>query len=280
VYRVVRLFSAVLLALSAWSITVVPASAIEAYVFRGAGDFTFIKKGLSFSEGMDKLGDEIAATGAYSQVYRWEAAEFAYRDIIRRHPDSVALIGHSMGALSAIAIANRLKNTGIRVAYLGVIDIPGPVGPTPGNVEVAENYYHAYPVFGQLTKGPNHRGSVTNNFVWGQIHITMDNSKKIHSAMLTAIASTRGQEEVMQAYADGSDSDASVVGQVDRMLTASTTSDPQISGPRPQVSLGQQAAGEPEFAGSQFALVLPQIVPVPTPRPYTYATLTGLPPIE
>ena len=277
-YRVVRLVPAILVAFFAWIAAVSPASAIEAYIFRGAGDFTFIAEGLSFSEGMDKLGDEIAATGVYSQVYRWEAAEFAYRDILRRRPDSVALIGHSMGALSAITIANRLKNTGIRVAYLGVIDIPGPVGPTPGNVEVAENYYHAFPVFGQLTKGPNHRGSVTNNFVWGQIHITMDNSKKVHGAMLAAIASERGRAEILQANAGNSEEVVSVVGQVDRMLTASTTSDSQVATLRPQLPLGQQSEGQP--GNSQFALVLPETVPVPTPRPYDHAALTGLPLID
>jgi Thioesterase domain len=277
-YRVVRLVPAILVVFSAWIAAAGPASAIEAYIFRGAGDFTFIADGLSFSEGMDRLGDEIGAAGVHSQVYRWEAAEFAYRDIMRRRPDSVALIGHSMGALSAIAIANRLKNTGIRVAYLGVIDIPGPVGPTPGNVEVAENYYHAFPVFGQLTKGPNHRGSVTNNFVWGQIHITMDNSKKVHGAMLAAIASVRGREEIIQASAEAGEEVVSVVGQVDRMLTASTTSDPKVASLRSRPALALQPTAQPE--NSQFALVLPETVPVPMPRPYVQATMTGLPLID
>lgn len=283
-YRVLRNGSLAVAAIFMWASMPVQAHAIEAYVFRGAGDFTFIADRLSFSEGMDTLGDKIRKAGSHSSVYRWEAGEFAYREIMRRKPESVALIGHSMGALTAMAIAARLKGSGIRVAYLGTIDIPGPVGATPSNVEVAENYYHAYPIFGQLTKGPGHRGSVSNQFVWGQIHITMDNSTKVHNAMLAAIGAARGQEgEILQARTDNANGD-DIAAAVDPILTASTSSagaagEPAVdwtgAGPAPVPPATDYSRGE-----TRLAWMVPASVPVPTRRPARYDTKTGLPPIE
>ncbi|MFZ1814167.1 MAG: thioesterase domain-containing protein [Rhizobiaceae bacterium] len=179
-----------------------PAMAIEAYIFRGAGDFSFIAKPLTFSQGMDTIGDKLKQSGIYAEVYRWEAAEWAYRDIMSRKPDAVALMGHSMGALTAIAMANRLKGSGIRVAYMGLIDIPGPVGATPSNVEVAENFYHAFPVYGLLPKPASHKGIVKNEYVFGQIHVTMDNSVHIHDSMISAIwlADSETRRANLQAF--------------------------------------------------------------------------------
>lgn len=180
-----------------------PAVALEAYIFRGAGDFSFIADGLTFSNGMDRLARQLEESGIRARVFRWEAGETAYREIMRRRPDAVALMGHSMGALTSIGLAQRLQGSGIRVAYMGLIDIPGPVGATPTNVEWAENFYHAYPVFGMLTKGPGHRGHVGNHYIFGEVHITMDKSPRVHNAMISAIwqADALGRGAVLHAYA-------------------------------------------------------------------------------
>ncbi len=198
-YRVVLALSAFVAAI--WASP--PAHAVEAYVFRGAGDFSFIADGLNFSTGMDRLGRELDDSGVRAKVYRWEAGEIAYREIMRRRPESVALMGHSMGALTSLALAKRLQGSGVRVAYLGLIDIPGPGSIVPGNVEWAENFYHAFPVFGQLTKGRGHKGIVTNRYVLGQVHITMDKAKLVHHAMISAIwqADAREQAPNLRAYA-------------------------------------------------------------------------------
>ena len=71
-------------------------------------------------------------------------------DIRKRKPRSVALLGHSMGALAAITTAAQLRKEGIKVSYLGLIDIPGPVGSVPDGVMWAENFYSLFPVYGLL----------------------------------------------------------------------------------------------------------------------------------
>lgn len=278
-YRVALAIAAPVVALVGSVLFSVNAVALEAYIFRGAGDFSFIAKGLSFSEGMDGLGQELEQAGIHSEVYRWEAGEWAYRDIMKRRPDAVILAGHSMGALTSLALANRLKGSGIRVAYMGLIDIPGPAGIAPSNVEIADNFFHAFPVYGRLTGGPGHKGIVRNNLIWGQIHVTMDNSKKVHNAILTAVADIRGEPDVMQAYSGESVPEQKTAGQglvasVGDFLTGSvtktgaSTSDAEI----PNAHATGGSVGDVAGDGQAYQLAyvsLPEIGPVPTPRPGT-----------
>ncbi len=166
------------------------------------------------------------SAGVPAKVYRWEAVEWAYRDIMKSRPEAVMIMGHSMGALATITLANKLKGSGIRVAYIGTIDIPGPTAITPANAEVAENYYHAFPVFGQLATPRGHAGTVKNELVWGQVHITMDKSKVVHSAALSFVSRARGAEGTMQAYSPEATQGEDVIAQVDTALTGSTSAAP------------------------------------------------------
>lgn len=289
-YRVALAIAAPMMAFALSVFTPASAKAMEAYIFRGAGDFAFIAKALTFSDGMDRLGEKFEKIGVPAKVYRWESMEFAYRDIMRRRPDSVAIMGHSMGALASISLATKLKGSGIRVAYMGLIDIPGPGAIAPSNVEVAENFYHAFPVYGKLAAGKDFSGKIRNEYVWGQIHVSMDNSKKIHTAMLDAVKGryTPSDATVMQAYAADGAGGGDVVKKVDKMLTGATaqstsaaTSPPtviaaRVSGEGPVESAASTSATAP----LTLAMALPAIGPMPTPAPRRYDTRTGLPPIE
>lgn len=164
-----------------------PAHAVEVYLFRGAGDFSFVQKDLSFSRGIDKIARQLKAIGIHARSTRWENTSGIYREIVKRKPRSVAFIGHSMGAIAAMGMAKRMRKLGIRVAYVGLIDIPGPIGGVGRNVELAENFYHAFPVYGMLTKPRGHPGIITNHYIFGQIHVSMDDSSRIQNAMLSAI---------------------------------------------------------------------------------------------
>ncbi len=214
----------VLLALSALLGAIIPAKAVEVYLFRGAGDLSFVADRLSFSQGMDDLGDEIRASGIHAEVYRWQNSVGALRDIRHRKPTSVALLGHSMGALAAISTAAALEKDGIKVSYLGLIDIPGPVGTVPRKVMWAENFYSMFPVYGLLPNPEDHPAKISNNYVFGQIHTTMDNSQKIHNAMISAIWQVddidRGFREpkTLMAYGYQLETiDQAVVGSVQRV---------------------------------------------------------------
>lgn len=260
-YRVALAFIAPLVALVLTFSNIQPARALEAYLFRGAGDFSFLGKGLTFSNGMDRLGEKLEAAGVPTIVYRWQAVDWAYRDIMKRKPDAVIIMGHSMGALSTVTLASKLKGSGIRVAYIGTIDIPGPSALAPSNVEVAENFYHAFPVYGMLGKGSGFNGSVSNQYVFGQIHITMDKSEKVHSAVLDFVGRSRATGATMVAYADPDAKNSDVIGQVDQVLTGTAPSD---------------SAQQPALA---FA-ALPSEVPLPVRAPRTAQITMKLPLIE
>ena len=174
------------------------AYAVDVYLFRGAGDFSFVQKSLHFSKGMDKMAGQLNDAGINARVTRWENTAAIYREIAKRRPPSVAFIGHSMGAIAALGMAKRMRKLGVRVAYVGLIDIPGPIGSVGHNVELAENFYHAFPVYGRLTKSRGHPGIVTNHYVFGQIHISMDDSSRIQNAMISAIWQADGRDAGVQ----------------------------------------------------------------------------------
>jgi hypothetical protein len=285
-YRVARIYAAPLAALILVLSSQVSAAAVEAYIFRGAGDFSFIQKNLTFSDGMDRLGEKLAEAGRHATVYRWQSGEFAYREIMRRKPEAVALMGHSMGALAAITLAGRLKESGIRVAYLGLIDIPGPASVAPANVELAENFYHAFPVYGRLSKSPGSATVVRNEMVWGQVHVTMDNSAEIHAAMLAGVEQFRPEETpsakdgetVMQSYLAASP-ERPERERVGRLMTGSVSNAASAHDGLISTADGDAVAGA--AVSAVFAAQMPSLhIPVPTRRPRLYDTASGLPPIE
>lgn len=163
-----------------------PAGAVEVYFFKGAGDFSFIDKDLHFSRGLNHMADALNKEGIHAEVRRFGATADAMRTIRARKPKSVAFVGHSMGALASMSLAKRMKALGIRVAYVGTIDIPGPIGTAGKNTEWAENYFSVFPVYGKLTNAKTHP-KAKNIYVFGQIHTTMDDSKKVRRGILAAI---------------------------------------------------------------------------------------------
>ncbi len=197
-----------------------PAYSVEVYLFRGAGDFSFVQKNLHFSKGLDAMARELNSVGIHARSTRWENTAGIYREIARRKPQSVAFIGHSMGAIAAMGMARRMKGLGIRVAYVGLIDIPGPIGSVGSNVELAENYYHAFPVYGRLTRPSGHKGIITNHYVFGQIHVSMDDSSRIQNAMISAIWQADGRDKRTNNEA-GQNRIPAQNGEIDTTVTAS-----------------------------------------------------------
>jgi len=216
-YRVMLL----LVALGALVITSTkPAQAVDVYLFRGAGDFSFVQKSLHFSRGLDKMENLLNATGIYARITRWENTATIYREISKRRPQSVAFIGHSMGAFAAMSMASKMKTLGVRVAYVGLIDIPGPIGAVSSNVEVAENFYHAFPVYGILPRPSSHKGIIANHYVFGQIHISMDDSSRIKNAMISAIWQA-DERDMRRQYTRSQNQKKGVNGGIDKTITAS-----------------------------------------------------------
>lgn len=189
-YRVILKHAAILTA----SVFLAPsANAVEVYLFKGAGDFSFVSDNLHFSRGLNKIADTLNQEGIHAEVRRFGAVEDALSTIRERKPKSVAFIGHSMGALASMAMARNLKGEGIDIVYMGLIDIPGPVGVAGENVDWVENYYSINPVYGKLTNVRAHPNA-KNIHVGGYIHNRMDDSPEVQNGMLSAIRQIHASE--------------------------------------------------------------------------------------
>jgi len=199
-YRVTLRLSAVLLAGSLLS---TPAQAIEVYFFKGAGDFSAVNKNMHFSRGLNDMADVLAREGIHAEVRRFSAIEDALATIRKRNPSSVAFIGHSMGALASMAAARKKKGGNVRIAYMGLIDIPGPVGVAGDNVEWVENYYSVNPVYGVLTNTASHPNA-RNIHIPGTIHTQMDDAPHLQKSMLDAIRKIHAEEQQQIAPQRGS----------------------------------------------------------------------------
>ena len=172
-----------------------PAKAVEVYLFKGAGDFSFVNENMHFSRGLERIAEQMNAEGIHAEVRRFGAIDDALRTIRKRKPESVAFIGHSMGALASMNMARKMREEGIRVAYIGLIDIPGPVGVAGDNVEWAENFYSIHPVYGRFTNVNSHPRA-ENIHVGGYIHNRMDDSPEVQQRLLSAIRQVHASEQI------------------------------------------------------------------------------------
>ncbi len=172
-----------------------PAQAVEVYMFRGAGDLSFVAKNLHFSRGLDKMVDQLNAEGIHAEVRMFQQVDSALATIRQRRPESVAFVGHSMGALASMAIAKSLKKDGINIVYMGLIDIPGPVGVAGDNIARVDNYYSINPVYGKLTNTGSHP-SARNIHVSGYMHNRMDDAPEIQNGILSAIREIHALEQL------------------------------------------------------------------------------------
>ena len=195
----------------------ISANAMDVYLFRGLA-------GVPFSVGLDDLEDKITASGIHAETWPYGAWHQVYSKILRRGVKEVALVGHSMGALSALSLTEKLKKSGIRVVYLGLIDIPGTKKTPPRNASWSEAYLSGQPGFSLLRHNPRDQNLVVNTRVSRTVHITIDDSTRVHDAIISAVwladASIHQSAKTATAYAANTKTRASNAG-LDLMMTGS-----------------------------------------------------------
>jgi len=173
------------------------AKAVEVYLFRGAGDFSFLNENAHFSRSLDRIADTLNSEGIHAEVFHHGATADALQTIRKRKPKSVAFVGHSMGALTAMRMARKMRAEGIRVAYVATLDIPGPVFLAGDNVEWAENYFSMAATFGVLTNVRRHPHA--RNIHVSSLHLSIDDSREARDGVLTAIRAIHAQEQILDA---------------------------------------------------------------------------------
>lgn len=105
----------------------------------------FLIRGLLgiFSTGMDQLQGELSRQGVRAVALQHSEGASAAQWIIDHYDPSAGpliLVGHSLGADEAVAVARRLERARVPVDLLITLD-PVTADPIPSNVRQAANYY-------------------------------------------------------------------------------------------------------------------------------------------
>jgi hypothetical protein len=173
----------------------------RAYLFRGA-------MGPIFSRGMDSLTEKLEKAGITADVYEFTIcpliADRAIRDY-RESPAPIILIGHSMGGLCAVKIAEKLEAEGIRANLVVAID-PAHVTPeVPLNVDRFINIFLSKDVLGGGDVKPKagfrgHYASFDLSQHDEVLHINIEKNDAIQEQLVTKVlqlATTKADGETV-----------------------------------------------------------------------------------
>lgn len=158
------------------------------YLFRGA-------LGPLFSTGIDRLATRLTDAGLKADVYEFTLCRLvADRAIInyREAPAPVVLVGHSMGGLCTLIVADMLGKENIPVSLVVTIDPAQASGKVPLNVERFINIFLSDSVLGggDVVAEPGYRGHYAS-FDLKQnkriTHINIEKSDDIHRQLVEMI---------------------------------------------------------------------------------------------
>jgi pimeloyl-ACP methyl ester carboxylesterase len=160
--------------------------AYQIYLLKGLADI--------FSGGMDFLQAKLQARGIASEVRNHAAAdELAQSAIAKWRGGSrgpIIIIGHSLGADAAIAMATRLGAAGVPVALL-VTFSPVDSAPVSANVARAVNYFQSNSAWhGQITRGAGFHGALENVDLAqmpGITHFNIEKAEPLRAATLAKV---------------------------------------------------------------------------------------------
>jgi len=176
-----------------------------------AAGHVYLLKGLLgvFSTGMYTLADKLQKSGYTATVHDAGEAESLGSEAARLQKSGkgpIIIIGHSLGANAAIAMAEKMKAEGASVAL--IIGF----GPTadmlvPSNVSRVISYYQVGGIVSGIgKKGPGFRGSISNiNLVSDSDinHFNIEKIDRLHAKAISAVGSVAGRRHT-SAVADPS----------------------------------------------------------------------------
>ena len=160
------------------------------YLLRGLMDV--------FSVGLDQLAAELRQRGVEAVVGNHslssEYASEAAADCKAGRINSIAIVGHSLGAGAGVEMANQLGQAGVKVGLVVTVD---PVDKTtvPANVRTLENFYVSGGAGQTVERSGGFHGSLQNIDMSadpGMDHVAVANSARVHRAVLGLVRSAAG----------------------------------------------------------------------------------------
>jgi hypothetical protein len=167
-----------------------------------AGGHIYLLRGLAnvFSTGLDSLRDELEKRGYSATVHSTGEAESLGLEAARLQKSGkgpIIIIGHSIGANSAISMAETMKDQGASVALIITF------GPTldmlvPSNVSRVINYYQTGAIVsGTAKKGKGFHGSIANIDVSSATdinHFNIEKIERLHAKVIAAVGPIAGRK--------------------------------------------------------------------------------------
>jgi pimeloyl-ACP methyl ester carboxylesterase len=127
-----------------------------------------------FSLGLDPLAEKLQRRGIRATLHNhaeWDTlAEQAIAGCKSGREGSIILIGHSLGAVAVLSMAERLGQAHVKVALVATLD---PVRRTtvPGNVSLLANYYLSDGMGVPVARGASFHGTLKNDDMKGRPEI-------------------------------------------------------------------------------------------------------------
>ena len=160
------------------------------YLLRGLMDV--------FSVGLDQLAAELRQRGIEAVVGNHslssEYASEAAADCKAGRINSIAIVGHSLGAGAGVEMADQLGQAGVKVGLVVTVD---PVDKTtvPANVRTLENFYVSGGAGQTVERSGGFHGALQNidmSAEPGMDHVAVANSARVHRAVLGLVRSAAG----------------------------------------------------------------------------------------
>jgi hypothetical protein len=151
-----------------------------------------------FSLGMDQLAAELRQRGVEAVVGNHTLsgvyANEAISDCKAGRINSIAIVGHSLGAGAGVGMADQLAQAGVKVALVVTVD---PVTPTavPANVRTLKNFYISGGMGQAVGRASNFHGSLQNIDMKAdpnESHIALASSARLHREVLGYVRAAAG----------------------------------------------------------------------------------------
>ena len=166
---------------------------VDVYILRGGGSI--------FSTGLTKLANQLKQNGVEPTTLSHGAWRRAEQEILEKRQKygrvPIVIIGHSLGANSAIHLAEALQKKGVNVDFIASYAATVTLA-VPSNVRNVTNYYFKKGWGESMTKGSGFSGRLDNrdvSTIHGMNHFNVDDDPTLRDEVVGNVLRYAGRSK-------------------------------------------------------------------------------------
>ena len=170
---------------------------VDVYILRGGGSI--------FSTGLTKLADQLKQNGVEPTTLSHGAWRRAEQEILQKRQKfgrmPIVIIGHSLGANSAIHLAEALQKKGVNVDFIASYAATVTLA-VPSNVRNVTNYYFKKGWGESMTKGSGFSGRLDNrdvSTIHGMNHFNVDDDPTLRDEVVGKVLRYAGRSKASKS---------------------------------------------------------------------------------